>query len=230
MAGNIATDIQYMARLLTKYKLCKDPSPLTTAFSRVKNNDSYKVMRLKLNTRDIPRNTKPAVDAIDILLDVSMPSLEPHSFNLPFEGYSLSIEFSGLKETGDIVRSSWHLDYDNSNNSEYIHPYFHLTYGGKLMNNTELGNVLLLPAPRISYPPMDIILGIDFILSNFIKVDIYNEIKAESQYRSAVRRSQEKLWRPYVLSLAHHWCKFDNCVYSQIKLEQSKHLHPNLID
>lgn len=74
------------------------------------------------------------------------------------------------------------MDYDINNNQEYIHPHFHLTWGGDTMKGLGLGDVLLLPTPRISYPPLDIILGIDFVLSNFVKADIYKKIQCDSQY------------------------------------------------
>lgn len=62
-----------------------------------------------------------------------------------------------------------------------------MTFGGQIMENVNLGDVLLLPAPRISYPPMDIVLGIDFILSNFVEKKVYNELRCDPQYKSAVK-------------------------------------------
>ena len=77
------------------------------------------------------------------------------------------------KNQNGLFKSSWHLDYDNNNVQDFIHPHFHITWGGNKMKDLNLGEVLLLPTPRFSYPPMDIVLGVDFILSNFVKVDIY---------------------------------------------------------
>ncbi|OAV64224.1 hypothetical protein Barb6XT_02885 [Bacteroidales bacterium Barb6XT] len=152
-----------------------------------------------------------------------------NSIDTPVSAYNFSIEIMGRNEK-QTVRSNWHLDFDNTIDSEYMHPSFHLTYGGKTMKSTELGNVLLLPAPRISYPPMDAILGVDFVLSNFVKEDTYNKIKADSQYKVAVRRSQQRLWRPYMLSVANHWCKFTNFQHFSINNNLGKQYQPTLID
>jgi hypothetical protein len=73
---------------------------------------------------------------------------------------------------------------------------------------------------------MDAILGIDFVLSNFVKKDIYNKIKTNSQYKAAVKHSQERLWKPYMLSLANHWCKYSGFNSNEI----GKKYHPTLID
>lgn len=32
------------------------------------------------------------------------------------------------------------------------------------------------------------------------------------QYQRAVKNSQYRLWRPYMLSLAHYWCGMKNCL------------------
>ena len=76
---------------------------------------------------------------------------------------------------------------------------------------------------------MDIVLGVDFILSNFVKVDIYKQIQSNSQYKAAVKKAQEKYWKPYILSLAHHWCG-NNCQQIQLTNVNAKHFHPTLID
>ena len=91
-----------------------------------------------------------------------------------------------------------------------------------------LGNVLLLPTPRISHPPMDIVLGIDFVLSNFVKAEIYKKIQSNSQYKAAVRKAQEKLWKPYMLSLAHHWCK-NTCSNVNLNTITATNFHPTLV-
>lgn len=97
------------------------------------------------------------------------------------------------------------------------------------MENVNLGDVLLLPAPRISYPPMDIVLGIDFILSNFVEKKVYNELRCDPQYKSAVKNAQARLWKPYILSLAHFWCKHQ-CGEYHIDPMQSKYFNPNLLE
>lgn len=224
--GNKGADLQQIASILQKEKFCVDISPLSKIASEA-NKGGYNLQKLKIKIKDIPNNTRPNITALEVLLSVQIIETQPTGNIIcnPVSTYNFHIEISG-NDGEKTVHSSWHLDFDNSNTSDYIHPSLHLTYGGKTMKSTELGNVLLLPTPRIAYPPMDAVLGIDFVLSNFAKIDIYNKIKADSQYKAAVKHSQERLWKPYMLSLANHWCKCSSLNSSGL----GKEYHPTLID
>ena len=183
-------------------------------------------LKFNINEKDIPRNTKPAVSILDVLLDVAY--METKNVDIPISHYCFRITALGLSQ-GKVFKSSWHLDYDSNDGQDYIHPHFHITWGGDNIKDLDLGDVLLLPTPRISYPPMDIVLGIDFVLSNFVKADVYRQIQSDSQYKAAVKNAQEKYWKPYMLSLAHHWCN-NNCSQVQYQTISAKHFHPTLIE
>ena len=219
--GNYATEINFIANILQREKLCSDISPLNKCCS----NGMYRVEELKFNIREVPRNTRPNVELMEVLLNVSFQELQD---DIPGSNYCFRITAQGLDGNVNLVKSSWHLDYDINNNQEYIHPHFHLTWGGDTMKGLGLGDVLLLPTPRISYPPLDIILGIDFVLSNFVKADIYKKIQCDSQYKNAVKNAQEKYWKPYMLSMASHW-NDGLCNYSK-NAKDCKYFYPTLID
>jgi len=219
--GNYATEINTIANILQREKLCSDISPLNNYCS----NGVYRVEELKFNIREVPKNTRPNVELLEVLLDVSFQELQD---DIPVSNYHFRITAQGLDSNVNLIKSSWHLDYDNKNNQEYIHPHFHLTWGGNTMKGLGLGDVLLLPTPRISYPPLDIILGIDFVLSNFVKADIYKKIQCDSQYKTAVKNAQEKYWKPYMLSMASHWNN-GLCNYSN-NAKDGKYFYPTLID
>lgn len=221
--GNYATEIQNIARILRNKNLCTDTSPLTC---HLYNQGNYRVERLNFNINDIPRNTKPKLVLLNVLLDIAF---EESNDDIPMSNYCFRVTAEGLDEDSNVTKSSWHLDYDSNDCQEYIHPHFHLTWGGDRIKDLNLGEVLLLPTPRISYPPMDIVLGIDFILSNFIKSDVYRQIQSDSQYKAAVKNAQDKYWRPYMLSLAHHWCN-NNCSQTNFKTIDAKHFHPTLVN
>lgn len=219
--SNYATYIRNIADILLKRKICSDITPLTNGYQK----GICKIAKLKFKI-DIPRNTKPSVSFLDAFLDVSYK--ETNDVDIPISQYSFRITIEGQNKTGK-VKSVWHLDYDDSVGQDYIHPYFHLTWGGNTIKDMDLGDILLLPAPRISYPPMDVILGIDFVLSNFVKSDIYRQIQSDSQYKAAVKSAQEKYWKPYMLSLAHHWCN-NSCCQTSFQTISAKHFHPTLIN
>ena len=52
---------------------------------------------------------------------------------------------------------------------------------------------------------------------------------SDSQYKAAVKKAQEKYWKPYILSLAHHWCG-NNCQKVQLTNIKAKDFHPTLIE
>lgn len=227
--GNTSTDILNVAKILQRKGLCTDISPLMKTIDCLKGGQIALLEKLKLHVDSVPRNTRPNVESLDIFLNVSVPQIQTEDSDLSLTGYAFSIIISGMDKEGKIAKSSWHLDYDNSGEAEYVHPHFHLTYGGQSMEAISIGDVLLLPTPRLAYPPIDIILGIDFALSNFVKKDLYENIRSDSQYKAAVKRSQIKYWKPYMMSLAHFWCDF-TCGDFTTCSNLSKYLNPNLLD
>ena len=64
---------------------------------------------------------------------------------------------------------------------------------------------LLLIAPRIPFPPMDYFLGIDFVISNFLNKKEYQKLQSEPNYKRLIKKSQEKMWKPYYSILANNW-------------------------
>lgn len=221
--SNYAAEIQNIARILRNKNLCSDTSPLT---AHIYDQRIHRVESLNFRISDVPRNTIPKLVIMNVLLDVMF---EESNSDIPISKYYFRVTAEGLDENSKIKKTSWHLDYDNNDRQEYIHPHFHLTWGGDMIKDLDLGDVLLLPSPRISYPPMDIVLGIDFVLSNFIKSDVYKQIQNDSQYKAAVKNAQEKYWRPYMVSLAHHWCN-NHCSQYEYQTSNAKLLHPTLID
>lgn len=105
-------------------------------------------------------------------------------------------------EGKDIHISSWHLDYEPNETARNIHPVFHLNFGGNKMKEIEkniaanYGNLLLMSVPRWNYYPMDAVLGIDLIFSNFLSKENYERLYT-GKYKQAVENSKTRLWKPY---------------------------------
>jgi len=227
---NLSTDLRIIGKALFDEGLCVDISPIEVVIGKLqKNKNVYNLEKLKFNIANVPNNTRPNVSWLEIFLDVQIAEniCDENKICNPLNTYHFSIEISGTKGVNKI-HSSWHLDFDNSTESNYVHPSFHLTYGGKIMKETDLGNVLLLPVPRIPHPPMDAILGIDFILSNFVEKKRYDKIRT-SQYKAAIQHSQQQFWKPYILSLANHWCNSKHCLHFDFDKNLSKEFYPTLI-
>lgn len=216
MLGANVSQIKQLADFLKQQKICKDISPIDNAIAN-RRSGRFLVEKLKLNFIDedknntnLPRNTSPELVNWDIILDVSIPFVTTSEESLDLNGYFFRFTIEGLNEKGEYYADSWHLDFDNSDSAEYVHPWFHLTHGGDAIRDLEHGQLLSIIAPRIAYPPMDFVLGIDFLLSNFIKKEVYLQIQAEGIYKRTVAAAQEWLLKPYIMSIAHNWCNF-NC-------------------
>lgn len=252
--GNIGRSLNFLARTLKNMKLCETTKPLTDVVEELRGRGDiagewgYHLHNLVFKIDDVPRGTMPNnVKRLQVILDVELhvKEYEEDVICNPIiirdkdgikEDYSFSLKVFGYSNAQKVV-SHWHLDYDSKKNNEYIHPDFHLTFGGNGMKdadedeNSVFGKVLILPSPRLSHPPMDAILGVDFVLRNFVKKSAAEKIITLSEYKVAVREAQRCLWRPYMLSVAHHWCKFLNCQnYNMNDFELPKKYQPFLID
>lgn len=231
---NLSAQLNNIATILKQEKLCGNLTPLYNVIGELKKSQSYYLQKLEINIDEVPNNTRPScVKLLKAILSVQISestSADNQIINpIRNPNYIFSVELTGKNNNGDTVHSNWHLDFEDSDTSEYVHPVFHLTYGGNAMKDTNIGDVLLLPTPRLSYPPMDAILGIDFVISNFIKKDKYEKLKNNRAYSTAVKHSQQRLWQPYMLSLAKHWCSFKNCQHYDVDDSFSKKCHPTLI-
>lgn len=124
--------------------------------------------------------------------------------NDPLYQFSLNINvhaFTSNKST-NFYRSCWHLDkeYRPEASDRYIHPTYHLQFGGNKMKGVKTGDVAILPAPRISHPPMDVFLGFHFILLNFFDKTVYpfvDELLDDVSYQEIIKRAQDRIWKPY---------------------------------
>lgn len=131
----------------------------------------------------------------------------------PLVEYQCELILSGYnKDLIDkpTIFSSWHFDKNiPSGPPKCIHPLYHLHFGGKSMTGSgySFGDGILLEAPRIQYPPMDMILLVDFVLRNFYdkNEEPISDILNDSRYKEIVKNSQFRLWRPYYLTKSSPW-------------------------
>ena len=136
--------------------------------------------------------------------------------NDPFVWLEFNIIIEGSRfEDGkhQQLLTSYHLDRHILNKedreSEYPHPLYHFQFGGRKLSeqNSEIytGDLLVLDSPRIAHYPMEAILGIDFILSNFFP-ETRTKIKNESpEYLNLIEEYQRMILKPYIQTHASYW-------------------------
>jgi hypothetical protein len=126
----------------------------------------------------------------------------------PFSVLEVEMQIRGQGENGKLF-SAWHLDKHKGNNNDTprtAHPEYHFQYGGKNLwkEVTNYGGMIIPEPPRLPHPPLDGILAVDFVLSNFF-CEIWRELRDDSRYTKLVHRTQKLLWKPYISSLAKAW-------------------------
>ncbi len=219
----ISSDLSKLAIILNSSNLCSDTSALDKASAicyGIESSDSYEYNIDSIEFKPDTVGGMIPTDAKDLSLRLSL-SLKTNVFdsqalNDPLEKLTFDIELYGLHtniSNGESVNlySSWHLDKhirnEEDGNCSFSHPYYHITFGGKNMEESSFKyeSALIFPSPRIPHPPMDVILGIDFILQNFIHRDKIENILMDSEYIEIISRAQLRFWRSYFLSISSIW-------------------------
>lgn len=110
----------------------------------------------------------------------------------------------------------WHLDGEDGGAQstqagyDFFHPYYHVQHGGNTVRENGVGinesdyygHMLLVDSPRLMHPPMDLILGFDFILCNFLPKQIIESLRGGAQYAGVVKNAQQLVWGTYFNTLA----------------------------
>lgn len=159
-----------------------------------------------------------------IELDVESKISDWEKLNDPF----CSLNFRSLirgtnSKTGKVHYLGFHIDRHNGNKTNEIHPLYHLQYvqNSRIKPKEEFdhGETLQLDVPRMMHLPMELILGVSTILSNF-SPSIYSKLIENRQFVNLCKDYQQKIWRPYFNSLENYWLKNpiewdakENCPY-----------------
>ncbi len=213
----LTKDIRIIQQLLEEHI-----SNISAPFSRIisdlkKNHFEYDsgVLELFINEKNLPKHlSHENIKNLRILLSVKINKVldckeiikndDDPFFALEFNLYAYAYDF--IKEQ-DVVYSlhlDRHIIKKGDNPSSEVHPMYHFQFGGKKLKekNIDYGQALFFDTPRISYHPMDFILGLDFVLSNFFP-NIWNALQREGNYMNIIRKYQEYFMKPYYQSIAN---------------------------
>ncbi len=159
------------------------------------------------------RNSKPSdLKSISLALKVGLQGrcLDEDALSDPFLKLSVECVVTGRRKAmkGDY-HSAWHLDRDapkdGQKRADLAHPAYHLQYGGqRLPPLGSPGNHLLLGSPRVAHPPLDGVLAVDFVLSNYFP-KLWRDLRLDGRYKELIDRSQWRCWRPYSMASAERW-------------------------
>ena len=215
-----ATALRSMGSILFRQGICTDISPLQTAANQAsqssgKNADwNYDICDLRFILLPNRHIYPSSATNFNIVLSLNLAGL----FNATnsadqFTVMKINVEKYAFGKQGAELKSAWHLDrhkIDPANNGPYItddiHPFYHFQFGGKNMKNIydKLGKTFLVDSPRLMHPPMDGILAIDFILSNYAG-KVWKNLREDGQYANLVDTRLKELWEPYFSSISNSW-------------------------
>lgn len=126
------------------------------------------------------------------------PNLDDEQ-NDPIADYNFQLYIKGYGDEEYV--NWWHLDKNiPSAQPKFTHPYYHFQAGGNDIENVDCGRLILLSAPRIPHPPMDLFLGFHFILNNFYSSKDYefvDKLLADTHYQEIISRAQKRMWDNY---------------------------------
>lgn len=168
---------------------------------------SYQIADLQLRV-DAPQNVLPkdASKVLNITINLDISGYCDEEREHCFKALVLELKIENEDRTN---MCSWHFDrhiFDKGDQATDAHPLYHFQHGGDQMDELadSLGKVLLLPAPRMASPPMEAVLCIDFILSNFAGNE-WRNLRDDRTYEKLLQEAQFRLWKPYVDRLASWW-------------------------
>ncbi len=176
----------------------------------------YDAPNLLFRFPSTPKKSKPhPLKKVELLFTIQIRGKTENlqTFNDPLESLALDIIIKAEHQEKKLL-TSYHLDKhlhkEGDNDSHEAHPTYHFQFGGKKMIDEhgrfiDSGNVLFLNPPRISHYPMDLILGIDFLLSNFLPQNWNNLTQNNDEYNALVEKYQRLFLKPYAMNFASHW-------------------------
>lgn len=218
--NTIGADLCALATLLNDYKLCKDVTPLNSAgnSSIMMSDDAnwtYELNKITFEADEVGGRIpfESADISISLSMSISSIGIQNGAISDPLSRLICDFEIDAfrLNDQLDILYSSMHLDRHlvevGNGDTAYSHPFYHFTYGGNKMEEKGdiYGNAIILPTPRFVYPPMDAILGIDFILQNYISKNKIIKLISNPDYIKIIKNSQTRLWKPFFTSLYSYW-------------------------
>jgi hypothetical protein len=203
--------------------LFKDLFPLEEAIRLLSDEDglwTYEIAPFSIILPSVQSHTFPHQTDISIVFQThSVVQSDNIKVQNPINLRRFDIHLKGSNSINNSkTMASWHLDDQRQvsdaadGESKYLHPVFHFTFGGTLMEdaymeNWDFGQTLVMRSPRLMHPPMELILGIDFILNQFVAKKFIKDLVEKPEYRNIVKQIKRVIWKPYALAFAKNFCE-----------------------
>jgi hypothetical protein len=191
----------------------------------------YELPRLEFVNLDLGKVVCPNLDedfvknaVLELKLNISCLSSIPDPIEDPIQDFGVQIIINIRDLEKVVAKSFWRFELHPAkvkgapaNQPEFHHPLYHLHFGGHELRNDDgyldYSNVLILDAPRIMHPPMDIVLAIDFVLNNFYSCHScqpFIGLRSEAGYSKIVENARKRFWKPFAFGFASNFTTSHN--------------------
>ena len=221
-SASLVRELRKLAAVLDARRLCPDVSPLQTGIAewsdRVSRGWRYNIDNLLFHR--VPSDKCFPANILELTCRFSADVrgyYEPEPLSDPLQTVSVEITLEALSIKGERLIHGWHFDRHvgdpskKPGDTEAAHPRYHFHFGGNRMrafarenNLSSFPHLLLFDGPRPAHPPLDAILAIDFLLSNFFAAE-WRALRNNAEYNSVLSSAQRRLWKPYADVLPNHW-------------------------
>lgn len=233
-----ASELQKISQLLDNKLGDAHTSPIQNAISSLRNNREIPVLKdgstdeniwgYDIEDFKIPIETTKHIKPNHIRNAQAILNLKFRAnikkwgtLDDPFVELGFNVTLRGVGEDS-VYHFGFHIDRHNeTSESTEPHPIYHIQYNLNPTKSKEIdtGDIMLLDTPRIMHKPLDFILGIGFLTSNFYPT-AFDILKEDSSFVKLSKEYQSKIWKPYFHAIANHWKPFDNENISWEPIEQ----------
>lgn len=234
LKNEMASDLMDFGSELYRKGIITDDEPFKTASAQCKSgpiptikgksisyNKSWGYNLANVIFKSLPRERPHIIhptgaSITSIVMDAIVIGNEIESSHVsdPLAHLEINIVINAKMKNGEPLISCWHLDRDLEGNlpPEDMHPVYHFSFGGKRLQIKDqvfnYGSSIFLNTPRFAHLPLDAILGVDFVLSNYYGSQRTKMCNESALYKKYLRNLQDMFWRPYAFACTTHWTPY----------------------
>lgn len=215
--ARVIENVERLINVLQEHGVIHSDTPLRELIkglkkTRVDRGLNYELIDLafhNLSGKQFINNEKWDAKTFEVKLHLNIALLPDKEFKFGSVRSSVvEITYEAHSEvTCELTRGAWHLDFHDDSSPEFIHPNYHFHHGGRrIKQETEdYGELVLLDAPRLMHPPLDLFLAVDLLASNFLKERYWRNLRADTTYQEIIKESQLNWWKKYYQQIADYW-------------------------
>ena len=215
----VALDLRFLADALLHHGICNDVGPIHSAAEQCLRGDSaapnewaYEVTLLTFSVPALDGGLPAVLGQAKLQLSISARGYPPEirEDSDPFTALAVDLRVVALAPSGyayETVSAAWHFDRHVGTDEDGrgpAHPLYHVQYGGNAMKSLDLAETLLSDPPRLIYPPLDAILAVDLVLSNFLATE-WHRLREDGAYRRLTSNAYREFWAPWFATVSRIW-------------------------